>query len=379
MSDFYVKTNSLNQASAQLMDISGRIEKIAEDAGNIVRATRSTISSRLVESGKAAIISASVFACASDMRKLSSALKEVSETYETYERKVAGIETASKESEKKDSEKKDIKFDVGKLFKDMAKKLGIFGMAYSAGESFGKGVAAGKWSDIAKGLKSTWKAFSKNWDVYKDLKRFSNLKPPKGKIVSVWAKKVFNFESYAKTKGFTASKAKSFSTRWYNNLQKVKSAEVDELGKKFTTKSGIIGTIISAGINGLCNYEEYKNGKISGWRAVGETVVETGVDLALATGLGIAVGTVGATIGAPAVAVAAGVVAINAGLNFATEKLSGGKYDSFTEFASDSIIDGAVWVKDKAVEAYNGVKDTAVNCYNTVKNGITAGWKKIFG
>ena len=372
MSDFSVKTQSLSQAANQFDSISNKIDNIADEARAIINNTRSSISYRLVEYGKATVIHSSISNSATDMRNLSKALDKSADLYEKYERIVMGKDS-SKTSGNNDSKKKDIRFNHEKLFKDMLKKVGVFGIAYAAGDSFGKGITGGKWSDFLKGIKSTFDAFRKNHKIYKDIKLFSNLKPSNGKIITVWGKKLFGLESYAKTKGFLPSGASKLSTKWYNNFQKVKSAEFDDA----VSKSGIIGTAISGIINGVCNYEEWKNGEISGGRAVAETIVETGVDLAVGTALGIGVGTVAATVGAPAVVAAAGVVAINAGLNFATEKLTGGEYDSFTEFASDKIIDGAEYVADKAVEVYNDVKDAAVNCVNKAAEGISAGWKKL--
>lgn len=360
MSDFMVKTDRLNQVAGQLSSASRRIDQIADDAKSIILNTRSSLSTKLVEYAKATLIHSSVENSASDLKNLANALNNSASIYEKYEKKLMGITTTDK-----GSGKNDISFDFGKLIQDIIKKCGVFGMAYAAGDTLGKAISGGKWTDLFKGINDVYDTFKKNHKIFKDIKRYSNLKPSNGQLISTWAKKLFGFENYAKTMGFKPSQASNLSTKWYNNFQKVKQAELDDA---FGDTAGKIGVAVSALMNGISNYEEYKSGSISGGRAVAETVVETGVDIAVSTGLSIALGTVAATAGAPAIAVAAGVVVINAGLNFATEKLTGGKYDSFTELASDTIIDVA-----------DGFIDASVNCFKKAAGGISAGWKKLFG
>ena len=357
MSDFMVKTDKLNNIAVQLNSVSSKVDRIADEAKSIILNTRSSISTRLVEYAKANIIHSNVENSATDLKNLSNALYKAVTIYEQYEKKLMGITTTDK-----GSGKNDISFDFGKLIQDIIKKCGVFGTAYSTGTYIANIISGGKWTDILtnslKGVNDLYKTFSKNSDIYKDIKLYSNLKPTTGQLVTTWAKKLCGFEKYAKTLKINPSKASGISARWYTNLKNVKDAE---LKKRFGSKTGKLGIAFSTIINGISNYAEYKDGSISGSRAVAETVVETGVDIAITTGLTIALGSVVATAGAPAIAVTAGVVAINAGLNYLTEKITDGECDKFTELVSDAII------------------DTSVNCFKKAAGGISAGWKKLFG
>lgn len=382
MSDYVVKTASLIQASGDLKRISDKVQDIADEARSAINQTRSSISSKLVQSGKSAVIHSSISLCSSDMTRLSQALEKASNIYSNCE--VTVIDKSKvpvKELEAKDTNLPDYcvedDSDNNKFIVDLLGKAGLLGSAISVADNGVKAIKSGKWSDVLKLVKSGYKAFDKYSKTYKNIKLFKNFKPSEGTIKAIWKNKFLGLDDYFKASGITVSKAKSFSTRWYNNFQKIKDSEL----KGLTKKTAIVGTAISAIVNGISNYEEWERGEISGARAWVETATETAVDVGVGAAIGIGVGTAIATVcgGAPVIAVAAGTMLVSAGLDKATNALTGGEYDSFTEFASDKIIDGVEFVADKAVDVYNKAKDSAVNCYKKAKEGLSAGWKKIFG
>lgn len=387
MSDYVVKTAGLIQASEELKRVSDKAQNIADEARSVINQTRSSISSKLVQSGKSAVIHSSISLCSSDMTRLSQALEKASNIYSNCEATVIDKSEVLVKELEKSLEAKDtnlpnycVEDDSDNKYKfiiDLLGKAGLLGSAISVADSGVKAIKSGKWSDALKLVKSGYKAFDKYSKTYKNIKLFKNFKPSKGTIKAIWKNKFLGLDDYFKASGITVSKAKSFSTRWYNNFQKIKDSEL----KGLTKKTAIVGTAISAIVNGISNYEEWKCGEISGVRAVVETVTETAVDVGVGAAIGIGVGTAIATVcgGAPVIAVAAGTMLVSAGLDKATNALTGGEYDSFTEFASDKIIDGAEFVADKAVDVYNKAKDSAVNCYKKAKEGLSAGWKKIFG
>lgn len=223
MSDFTVRTDRLNNAAGQLSAASKQVSRIADDAKSIILNTRSSLSAKLVEYAKANIIHSNVENSATDLKNLSNALYKAVTIYEQYEKKLMGITTTDK-----GSGKNDISFDFGKLLQDILKKCGVFGMAYAAGDTIGNAISGGKWTDLFKGFGDVYETFKKNHKIFKDIKRYSNLKPSNGQLITTWAKKLFGFEKYAKTMGFKPSQATNLSTKWYNNFQKVKQAELDD-------------------------------------------------------------------------------------------------------------------------------------------------------
>lgn len=92
MSSFEVKTQVLVKSSEELKGISDRVQDIADEARNTINKTRSSISSRLAQSGKSSVIHASISLCSSDMTKLSQILKKASDTYNVYEEKIKSDE-----------------------------------------------------------------------------------------------------------------------------------------------------------------------------------------------------------------------------------------------------------------------------------------------
>lgn len=91
MSDYVVKTQVLSQSAEELRRISDRVQNIAEEAKNIINRTRSTISRRLVDSGKGFVIYSRVSMCSSDMANLSRGLTSAADSYNLAEQRILSI------------------------------------------------------------------------------------------------------------------------------------------------------------------------------------------------------------------------------------------------------------------------------------------------
>lgn len=99
------------------------------------------------------------------------------------------------------------------------------------------------------------------------------------------------------------------------------------------------GVALTTIVEGVENYEEYQNGEISGGRAVTETIIETGTDVAMGAAATAATGALLAAAGvaaAPAVAVAGVATVAVAGVNWVTETLTG---KDVGEWVSDTVCD----------------------------------------
>ncbi len=218
-------------------------------------------------------------------------------------------------------------------------------------------------SDYGKAAKSA-KGFFTN--LYGDVRKMTKAKrimhPSTYK--ASWAKRLFGTTDYYKSIG-GASKSKSFSTKWYNNFQKSKAKEI--------SKVTWAGVALDGVFNALDNYDEYKGGEISGWRAAAETVMETGVDTVVNVALTTAVAaTLGATVGAPALAVAAGTIAVKSALDGVTRWVTGGEKD-FTEAASDLILDTGEAIAEGIAE---GAEKIGKGISSAVDK-ISTGWKSL--
>lgn len=257
---------------------------------------------------------------------------------------------------------------------DSIKKAGYFGSVLGIGEGIAK-MVGGKSTSLssAKTLRSAWKTI-KNFDI--DVGKMGKVKrilhPDTYKVA--WENKIFGIGNYfGKTTG-AASKASSWSTRFYNNFQKAGAKEIAKVGWSSVALSGVI--------NIFDNREEYKSGEISQGRAVAETVMETAVDVAtdvvLTAGAAAAVGAtavaLGATVAAPAVAVAAVAVGAKMALDGIALWATGGKKD-FTEAASDAILDAGTAI-GKGVA--NGAKKVG-KAISSALESIRPNWKFSFG
>lgn len=181
----------------------------------------------------------------------------------------------------------------------------------------------------------------------------------------------------------TPSQASSVSTRAYNNYQKY-LAEKGGPFDSFTSggaKSALAwtGLILTGAANGLSNYQEYKSGEISAGRAVAETVTETTIDIVKdwAIGAAVTVGMLTVCGSAPVVLVGVASVAVSAGLDWASKKITGaifGEEKGFTEAASDLILNAAGAVAKGAKKITSGISKIG----SSISKSIGRGFKSLF-
>jgi hypothetical protein len=134
--------------------------------------------------------------------------------------------------------------------------------------------------------------------------------------------------------------------------------------RKFNTTKGRVqqGVAIglSAVVNGISNYSEYKNGEITAERAVAETVSETTVDwgknLLLTAAVTAGFAAVGVT--APALVVGATAAGISVAADWVCEKVT---QKSVTELVSDTILDTAESVEKAKWRVISSGWNLAVN------------------
>ena len=144
------------------------------------------------------------------------------------------------------------------------------------------------------------------------------------------------------------------------------------------TVAKYIGVAVEVISEGFENYDEFKDSGNWG-RMIGETAIESGVDIGLGI-LGVAaIGAAGAPAIVAGIAGAGVVILANKTCEWLTEKL-GGEAKDIGEFVSDVVMDLGSWAvntaRDTAVAAYEGIKNTA----DAVGRGIhqisstVAGW-----
>lgn len=253
----------------------------------------------------------------------------------------------------------------GKLLMKFLGKAGFFGGLLVPGVN----VAAGwKVSDLPGGLSLMKNAnsFLKTADKWLESNRNLNLIARTGKnFDKTRYKRLFGLNSILPSKG-TWAKAGCGGDSWMDafrkNWDKTDSLSDSVKGWK------IAGVALNLIGNGISNIDEYKRGDIGGGRAVAETVTETAIDIGKDFLIGAAVTAgIAATIGsAPVVAVGVATVAVSAGLDFVTKKITyavSGEEKGFTEWASDAILDGA-----KAVG--KAAKNSGKKLAGIVKNAL---------
>lgn len=177
----------------------------------------------------------------------------------------------------------------------------------------------------------------------------------------------------------TASKASSWSTRFYNNFHKLKGPFESYKSGGHKGTCAWAGLALTVASNGISNYNEYKSGSVSAERAVAETITETAIDIGKNWLIGAAVAAgVAATVGsAPVLVVGALTVGVSMGLDYACKKITGangGEEKGLTETVSDLVLD----VGSAAIEAGKKAVSGISNAIKSFKPSIKLGLKPLF-
>ena len=170
----------------------------------------------------------------------------------------------------------------------------------------------------------------------------------------------------------------------YNNFHKY-GGPFDNF--KSVKKGGVKSALAWAGLgltvasNTLSNYQEYVSGDISAGRAVAETVTETTIDIVKdwAIGAAVTVGMLTVCSSPPVVLVGVASVAVSAGLDWASKKITGAIFGEeeekgFTEAASDLFLDAAGAVAKGAKKITSGISKIG----SSISKSIGRGFKSLF-
>lgn len=269
----------------------------------------------------------------------------------------------------------DVNDNVSKVLFDMAKKFGFVGSVISVTDTFKNGISklfdgnsAGAFKDLYNAGKNAGKTVSAIRKKIENLKKAAPIMTKEARNKNI-IRAVFGFDNYfdPKTVG-VASKAKSASTRIYNNFQKTWTKELGDI-----TKANIV---VSGLFNAISNYSEMKSGDIGVERMVAETIGETAVDVtvdaALSAGTAAVLAGVVGTTAVPVVAVASIVVAAKWSADTIVRSLT--DKDSFTEWVSDGLLDLGEKIGNAVPGVIQSIKDgTFVSkvrdaCTDTVNN-----------
>ena len=164
----------------------------------------------------------------------------------------------------------------------------------------------------------------------------------------------------------TSSFGKAFKSSLVKQKNQLDFSKANSGTETFNTATKWAGHILTVAGNGYENYIEYKEDGISAERAVGETVIESAVDIAVGIGATALVTAACATIGftAPVVVVGIGATAITMSANAICKWATGGKD------LGEAAADGLYWLDEKITDIKENVK-------SGIKNTIRASWRGI--
>lgn len=375
-----VDTSSLRDLASYSRQISSAIGL----AATTVSSVRSSLPSKVLNRGaiNTSLNSAGtrIGQAQNRVEKLSSFLTTAANEYSDTEQRINTLyATTVENSNTAQSSGSGVK--IGKTVNDLIGEVGFIGNILAF---FTKPIAS--WLDsgvvtigvtgaksvtsVLKDGNSTLKGLFEWGKSNKELDKLSRMLPERAKEVKI--KRLFGLNDLFSG---TASKASTWSSRFYNNFHKLKSPFESYTSGGAKAAFAWTGLALTAVSNTISNTQEAKSGKISTKRAVAETITETAIDVGKGWLIGTAVAAgVAATVGsAPVLVVGALTVGVTLGLDWACKKITGayseGKYGadrrverSLTETASDFVLDvGSAAIK--------GVKSVSSSVTSFVKSG----------
>lgn len=393
MSDFYIKYNQVIADADKIAGCASRIEGIGSGVSNVRSALRNIMSSSAYPAIERSLrsIEANVRNSANTTKMTADTLSRIASLYSGTDQEVAnGQECAAPEVismpsnempemvvEPRDPADPVMKSD-GYGLEDFIGAFGDGGASMGIGFSLVSALGSNTFKDWSKVVLGGVQVALSTGD---DLKRYTKVGRLFGekKAKSYFLRNFFGFNN----SGY-ASKATTFSSKFYNNLhnprsiyswQKTFEPLVGTKGKRFTTKTAAAwaGVLVNGITNFYGNKEEQmqKNGAMSEGRVWAETVTETAIDTIVAYGgsalVGAAITAVTGTVAAPVVVAAATGAAIWA-INTGARKLTG---QTLTEWVSDYVIDNTI---DKAKEVYTGARKAVQSIAGWARRGFVFSW-----
>lgn len=233
-------------------------------------------------------------------------------------------------------------------------------------------------SSVLKDGNSTLKGLFEWGKSNKELDKLARMLPERAKEVKI--KRLFGLNDLFSG---TASKAGTWSSRFYNNFHKLKSPFESYTSGGAKAAFAWTGLALTAASNTISNVQEANSGKISTKRAVAETITETAIDVGKGWLIGTAVAAgVAATVGsAPVLVVGALTVGVTLGLDWACKRI----YKSFgyeekglTEAISDHILNAGEGVIVGAKKVTSSVASFVKSGWSNLKSSAGRGFSPLF-
>lgn len=409
MNYFSIQCSSVSNVAAQEMQFADQLQstasKVSSALGQISESSALNADMRSTLNGVAESISEQQ----SKMERLSIVLSESVEAYETTEKNLINtmhsIESNSAVAEDGNFLRDYVYKVIGKAgyFGPLASFAGkiIEGQLGKKDEEFDEEAWRKESIDTSKAGFSILKMLSKWQSGNEELAKLAKYAPNYAR-----EEKLARLVGLNCKMGGKVSTAATWGKRFAENVEK-SDGIIDDF-----TKGGSkcffawAGLVVDGAINTYENYQEYKDGEISGERAFVETISETAVDFAVDWAIGTAVtAALAATpIGAPVLLVGACTVGVKVLLDAGCENLFGKNLsetvsDFYVDIAEDTmnvISDGIKVVEEfisetgKAVgeavckgaqEVVSGIGNTISDGWNSFKNGFSSvgqGFKTLF-
>lgn len=345
MPRIYVEYNRLGQAQSEIEAISKKVEIVKSNFQRTIRQLDWDVKCEADINNTAQKISQNLSSYTQAFKGYRHFLGEASSQYAKLDKEKANINLFPSAFDKFKNELKN-EYGIG----DALAGAGYIGTLYGLSQDI-KNI---------KSPKDLWNALRKGWKFGKDAKQtFLNYKKIGNAVgnkqaMTWWAKKVTGLKPLGRY-----STAKNPMMRFVNNLTNKTSpfnAQIKGAVGNFAGANGVGAAIASWGavaINGILNWHSNKeeqansNGQMTDGRVIAETITETAIDTGLMIG---ATAIAGAAVTAffPMVSAGVAVVAasglIVAGINAGVKAIAG---KSFTEWASDAILDSLEFVGSK--------------------------------
>lgn len=359
MPRIYVEYNRLIQSQNKFEEISKKVETIKSNFQRIIKQLDWDIKMAADINNTANLISQKLSSHSQALKGYQHFIGETSNKYSKLDNEQL-TNSFGDSALKKFSKELKSEYGMG----DVLAGAGYIGTMYGFSQSI-KNMKTPK--DLIKTLKDIYD-FGKNAkQTFLNYKKIGNAVGNQ-KAMSWWAKNVTGLKPLGRY-----STAQKPVTRFVNNLTNKTSpfnAQIKEAIGNFAGSNGVGAAIASwsaVAINGILNWQSNKeeqansNGTMSDGRVVAETITETAIDTGLMIG---ATAIAGAAVTALFPAVSAGVLVVAAsglvvaGINAGFKAVVG---KSFTEWASDTILDSLEFVGSK-------IGNAAKNATNAIGN-----------
>lgn len=339
MSEFEVKVGNVRAIAREQDTINKQMKQLEEAIQQVQNGLSFEIAQKERIRQRLRTVGNAISSQAKGLSNASKALEQIADTYETTERKLAGLKISAKESIW-DKFVKEFQSEFG--WSDLLKGSNYIGTIYGLINDIKNGKT---WKDLGNSGYKIYEFMENAAKTYSNYKKIGNAVGKK-KAMTWWAKNITGLKSLGR-----ASAAKNPVTRFVNNLTNktspfnIRKNFVDNFSGANGAKKAVASwatVAVSAVTNWFSNKEEQanSNGTMSDGRVLAETVMETIVDTVLTNTTSIVVGaavtTAFGTVAAPGVLVVAVSGVIVAGFNAGVKALTG---KTTTEWISDSILD----------------------------------------